>query len=432
MDYKTEEGKMLNTIVKKVPAPDPCFECSVCQSPSVSLMEECFRLSSVSLSSDYPVVKMQTDISDLVEYSTSSGTQFFLPNSIFLESTIDSYLLRYYLANAELYETPAYMESLPSTIQGSLENYFKLPVKKRRPLVDPLPIRLHGEFCYSEFAIAAKEDLLCKALYMYKNASAQSAALNYMGTFFSGSIFSNQHNYCSEKYPSSLPVFKLEDYVFYELHTRISFVIEACSALLEIQDMENYEICKSALISSLHEILCVPSILSGIFVMRQCILESIWSLEYTPYSSSIVKDIHKKPEMPTKRQVVNSAFSHVLHSWSKGSLLYSDPCNVSMEKLNLCQSNALELLSATKSPINVMEYVENPCYGPVAFCNPSHRGVKRYLDDLELLNSCSSNNKWRSKGKHWLLFQEIYQAVHKFLPIPPILPNSFQRTARFE
>ena len=420
MDSKLKEDKQFNTIVKKAPAPDPCIRCTVCQPPTASLMDECFHLSTVSSSSNSPTAKMQTDVADLVEYSTSSDSQFFLPNSFFFESTIDSYLLRYYLANAELYETTTYMESLPLTMQNSLDAYLKLPLNKRKPLVDPLPIKQHGDFCYSRFAIAAKEDLLCKALYMYKNASAQSATLNYMGTFFSGSVFSNQRNYCSEKYPHSLPAFKLEDYIFYEFHTRISFVIEACSALLEIQDTENYEICKKELISSLHEILCIPSILSGIFIMRQCILESIWSVDYTPYSRSIIEDIHTRPEIPAKQQVIHAAFSRVLRGWSKGSFLYTKPCNVSVEKLVLCQRTALVLLSAIKSPINIVEYVERPRYGPVAFCNSRHRGVKRYLDDLEVLNSCPVQNTWRSKEKHWILFQEIYQAVRETLPTPPI------------
>ena len=337
-------GLMLNIIVKKVPAPDPCFGCNVCQSPSASLMEECFRLSSVSSSSEYPVAKMQTDISDLVEYSTLSGTQFFLPNNIFLESTIDSYLLRYFLANAELYETPEYIESLPLTMQDSLENYFKLPVEKRKPLVDPLPTKLHGEFCYSQFAIAAKEDLLCKSLYMYKNATVQSATLNYMGTFFSGAIFSAQRNYCPQKYPSNLPHFKLEDYVFYEFHTRISFVIEACAALLEIRNIEDCEICKNELVSCLREFLCVPGLLSRIYIMRQCILESIWSLEFAPYSYSFVENSEKKPEILPKRQIVSSVFSRILREWGKRSLLYRVPCNVPKEKLLLCQDTVIPAL----------------------------------------------------------------------------------------
>ena len=189
---------------------------------------------------------------------------------------------------------------------------------------------------------------------------------------------------------------------------------------MEIQDTENYEICKKELISSLHEILCIPSILSGIFIMRQCILESIWSVDYTPYSRSIIEDIHTRPEIPAKQQVIHSAFSRVLRGWSKGSFLYTKPCNVSVEKLVLCQRTALVLLSAIKSPINIVEYVERPRYGPVAFCNSRHRGVKRYLDDLEVLNSCPVQNTWRSKEKHWILFQEIYQAVRETLPTPPI------------
>ena len=164
MDSKLKEDKQFNTIVKKAPAPDPCIRCTVCQPPTANLMDECFHLSTVSSSSNSPTAKMQTDVADLVEYSTSSDSQFFLPNSVFFESTIDSYLLRYYLANAELYETTTYMESLPPTMQNSLDAYLKLPFNKRKPLVDPLPIKQHGDFCYSRFAIAAKEDLLCKAL----------------------------------------------------------------------------------------------------------------------------------------------------------------------------------------------------------------------------------------------------------------------------
>ena len=62
-----------------------------------------------------------------------------------------------------------------------------------------------------------------------------------------------------------------------------------------------------------------------------------------------------------------------------------------------------------KAPIDLAEYMKNPIYGPVAFCNPRHEGVAALLNDLYAYNDTPIKKMPRRTPKQWHLFSELCQ-----------------------
>ncbi len=428
----------LNVSVKLI---SPCQLCRLQTAPAPELLENCANerlTSSRPVSNDVFVPHMQMDLADVVEYAVSGQTKLFPADADFLEKTVDTVLFHYFWVTGQLQETGP-LQYLDEAMAEKLDAQLKLPVSERKELIVPTIAITHKagsmqrSYGYHPFAFSAKADLLAKRLYQYKN---QHASLLYMGTFFSTEFFKNRLRYQEEDYPVDLPPFQLEDYIYYELQTRCSFAVETCAALLEISK-EDREICRDVLRQFYQRIFSIPFILSRITLVRQCIHEVKLVLENVQFHEKYVlyaDAYHKNPEAfkRLKFDITKNVVERILnaHVWDPHT---EDLCNVSSEDLQACQGRLHCLLERIKAPVDIVSYISEKPYGPIAFCNLRHPHVAEMLhnvfdanaDPSKIFSILSQEKSSKNPNLCHNLFQNVYNDIQSALPKrTPLAPDS--------
>ena len=434
-------GTKKNPLNVSVKLTSHCQLCRLQTAPAPDLLENCANerlTSSRPVSNDVLVPHMQMDLADRVEYTFSGQTKQFPADTDFLEKTVDTVLFRYFWTVGQLQETGP-LQYLDEAMAEKLDAQLKLPVSERKELIVPTIAITHKvgsiqrSYGYHPFAFAAKADLLAKRLYQYKN---QHASLLYMGTFFSTEFFKNRLRYQEEDYPVDLPPFQLEDYIYYELQTRCSFAVETCAALLEIPQ-EDREICRNVLRQFYRKIFSVPFILSRITLVRQCIHEAKLVLENVQFNEAYVlhADAYRKNPEELKRlkfDITANVVECILNSriWDPPT---EDLCKVSSEDLQACQGRLHCLLERIKAPVDIVSYISEKPYGPIAFCNLRHPHVAEMLhnvfevnaDPSKIFSILSQEKSSKNPNLCHNLFQNVYNDIKSVLPKGlPLTPDS--------
>ena len=109
----------------------------------------------------------------------------------------------------------------------------------------------------------------------------------------------------------------------------------------------------------------------------------------------------------------NPPSHEIFYDNGKGKLIeYNFNLQNRCETLQLCKNRLYKLIEQIHSPINLFNYMKGPIYGPIAFCNPSHKGVKSLLDELSFYHQYSSQSSI-PKSKEWLLLAQLFNSLPK-------------------
>lgn len=109
----------------------------------------------------------------------------------------------------------------------------------------------------------------------------------------------------------------------------------------------------------------------------------------------------------------NPPSHEIFYDNGKGKLIeYNFNLQNRCETLQLCKNRLYKLIEQIHSPINLFNYMKGPIYGPIAFCNPSHKGVKSLLDELSFYHQNSSQSSI-PKSKEWLLLAQLFNSLPK-------------------
>ena len=376
------------------------------------------------------VPHMQMDRADIVEYHFRGQMQRFPADVRFLENGIDTILFRYYWVTGLLQEEGA-PYPLEPTIQDKIAAQANAPKKDRKPLIE-IPIQCwDGNYGFYRFAFAGKCDRLAKEMFLNRQATRDFL---YISSFFSLEFFKGRAGYDESTYPSRLPAFQIEDYIYFELQTRCSFAVETCAALLEIPCEADREICRECLKEYYPSFFATPFILSRILLVRQCVHEAKLALDNLPFREDYVRycclnGSEARDLTAFKFRVISSTYKLILQnifSLEQKNRRMPSPslCAVPEADLRVCQEDLRRFLTGMKAPIDIVSYAVPGQRTPLAFCNPRHPHVADILKELAEACTCFSSiqnyqNQIRSKkgANRWRgLLKAVYEDIRAALP----------------
>lgn len=216
-------------------------------SPSVSELEEEERISHLSpplIHFSQPTLKMSecaTDTIRKIDRGNLVGDPF-PATPMDLTKYFDYPLLSYY---SNLSVVSSKEKVLPLVLYKWIDKQKKSTKDHRRSTLYVMPYGQKGCYFYeTDFALAAKAELLCRAMNTRKDATAVRASPSYIGRFFA--LSANREEAPDPESDRDL-TFKVEDYVYFELWTCYSFLIEAAAMLTIIPDEEIQSLCKEQL-----------------------------------------------------------------------------------------------------------------------------------------------------------------------------------------
>ena len=372
---------------------------------------------------------MQMDAADTVEYLSGGGSCRFPADAGFLENSVDTVLFRYFWVTGRLQEDDSFCP-LDSALQIKIAAQANAPKRDRKPLLE-VPVRCAGgKYGFSRFVFAGKCDRLAKALYRSRQAKRSFLC---EASFFSPVFFKGRRRLDGTAYPSPLPSFQPEDYIYCELQTRCSFAVETCAALLEIPEEADQALCRRLLRGYYAAFFATPFILSRIFLMRQCIHEARLALENFPYSADYVRrccdgNLTAQDLVAIRERAVLQAYESVLRpvfsmDTQRSGLPSEALCAASREELETCRRHLLDLLAGFRAPVDLVAHAAEQ-RSPLAFCNPRHPHVADILQELaqartnsstiqDYLNrthSTKAENRWRG------LLEAVYADIRAALP----------------
>lgn len=358
-----------------------------------------------------------------------------------LGQRFDQPILTYYSVSAELAKEQGNKKMVSLIeLEEAFERLKKQRTSSRKLPSSALPSNKKGHYYYdSDFAFAGKTEMLSQILFKRKDATKLRSSPSYMSRFIALDLATHQYEQDEKNFVLSDYSFKFEDYIFFELSTCSSFFIEATAALMSISDEEIRQICTDALIANL-DTFCLfdenhLSLLSRIAYMRLFLVRlqselSSYKLYYnSTLSSSGVSINNEIKRIITQTLIpIQSSFqrygittlcnpnppSHeIFYDNGKGKLIeYNFNLQNRCETLQLCKNRLYKLIEQIHSPINLFNYMKGPIYGPIAFCNPSHKGVKSLLDELSFYHQNSSQSSI-PKSKEWLLLAQLFNSLPK-------------------
>lgn len=372
-----------------------------------------------------------TDRSDILQYQTDPRLR---ATPYMLQRTFDYYLLSYckmqYLkSKLDLIDTGtdsfyAVHEIIESAWQDELEK----PIKRRKRI--PSVLIPNRTYHYSRFSPKAKEDLLCKYLFFPKNATAQLFSLG-TNTLFIDPI-------SLDRRPSLIALprkqhFAVDDYFFYEYFTGACLSLEITAALMECPESVR-RLILSKLQSRSERLVRSPMLLTRSAIARQYVFEAKSVIEFGKlhfYQGDIasfgnsIGNVSLDKYVDAAFQRVDQ-FSQFLYNPYESTCYYSNGTRISVSRTSpvcpfdladpddlLARSNFFkQMLSSIKQPVDVHRYVSSPKYGPLAFCNTSHKNALEILDDVIIPVSKSGEVSIpRKRSKACVLFNEVQKMV---------------------
>lgn len=388
---------------------DPCKECHVCVPPTRPFppIEEFIPLVSPPTSNRYE------DYSDAIYYRLPNGQQqITLADYRLLCSGFDRCLLNYFFLQQEC--SSKNKKNIPPSLMPQISYQLKSSQQQRKVFYYSLPEGSLRNRYYLDFAYSAKLDLLCRQLFLSKNATKKASTPQYACTFFSMDFFKlESENY----YDLKIPDFKLEDYILFERNTAISFLVEACAVLTSIRNPQIQLACTNVLKKNLNFFLESPFLLSRISLMRQFVIEAAFTIDWKKKHGfyDYMRDLPSSEDITAHME---AHAQNVLDNLPKVCATILDPsslCDADFKSKKNCRNNLFCMLKNVSAPIDLVSYVESPIYGPVAFCNPRHEGVKTLLDDIAIYNSIAFKKFPKKIPKRWSAFVDLFQSVQFYI-----------------
>lgn len=394
----------------------------------------------------YPLI--QADPTDKLCFSKEIlGKSEHRSNKMIWMSTLDRYLRQYYLLARQREENEC---------NHILLQKIMVPHQVHEEYLDYLTRRNKYPICYDiklfeqvtgktpedikfvfynipRFAGGSYLNYICHAIYTRKNADDDRY-----------SLFTDGLKFRLHGIGDFIPSFELVDYFEHEMTTGLSLSIEIASVLLEFKDdgLRNWAwnaFCEKVLPRIIHSQLFFTRNTVARHFFQQILMEEKRN-DYRWYPETTRSDTN---------EVLNRALSHTELIWSEYELIdckskdrnkkrgllrgniYANQIQVPVEQIDDALKHLWSLLSIVTQPFNLCYYGDNIANNTstnkclAAFCNPQHKHVKKYLDDL---NKCVNNwdameniekgEKYpmpRKRDKAHNIFRMVHSVVRKMI-----------------
>lgn len=355
------------------------------------------------------------------------------PTWINLAKSIDSWLLGYFYLQYDLqYGKEISVPDFYTDAVSTLLKYKDRPSKSWRLWAPDITIEGNSGDKVMKcptFALKAQLTILAQRLFQRRDASKAKYAPEHICCFYNSAMLRDLKKYDGNisdfsKIPEDISnylfpkkeKYTLEDYILFERVTACSFFIEVAGALSCVEQ-EQRDICLDVLTTeqNLGRFLSCPYLLTRIAVVRQFIYKTASLLQQYRNTEIFGETLHQ-----TKCQTAQKVLDLMLNQLSPQ---YKEPAcfkeDVECSEKERCRDLLLEKIVNTKAPIDFGEYLKNPVYGPVAFCNPRHDGVGRthsgskeypLLEDVRLFN-CLPRTPAQKQPETWKCFIKLCEAA---------------------
>lgn len=359
------------------------------------------------------------DSKDIVQYSCvqRDRPRRIISDFNILMDLVDRPLLRYFELQFMIKDRDE--EPIPEELMDEILAQVDLAESDRKYFFLPLPRSQNHVRCESRFAYAAKMDLLCRQMFLPKNAVEKMAFPEFSCTHFSPEFWVKKKSVPDIQ----LPPFELEDYMLFEYKTATSFLVETAAALDKIENNECRKACTAVVKERLFGFVEMPWILGRIAIMRQSLLHAVscinWQQMHGVYDfeadcryqgwSQNVEEI----KISLMKDAANFAFDQV---WKhvKEPAQGTFQSDETLEKLQPECDTIWKQIKSIEGPVDIAGYLADPQYGPVAFCNANHEGVSDRLCDIREFNKSVHRGFPKKANKEWKTYVELYRTVQKY------------------
>lgn len=415
------------------------------QEPAAYLLSDQF--SDIESQTDYrkyPLV--QADPEDKICFSKKIlGKYEHRSNKLIWMSTLDRYLRQYYLLarkKEEIEYDHIRMQRvrIPYYVHDEYLDYLtrrnKYPVcydiRFFEQVIGETPKDV--EFLFyniPRFAGSSYLNHICHSIYTRKNADDDRY-----------SLFSDGLKFSLQGIENFIPSFGLVDYFEHEMTTGLSLSIEIASVLLEFKDDGLRQkawvaFCEKVLPRIIHSQLFFTRNTVARHFFQQILMEQQIN-DYRWHPEGVGSDM---------KGVQNRALSHTELIWSEQEFLsynfskkktsvfrgniYPPRIKVPAEQIDEALEHLWMLLSIVTQPFNLCYYGENKVMDVkeskhlAVFCNPNHKNVQKYLDDLTELVATRDQMENLKRGEKYPMprkrdnahttFRMVHSAVRKMI-----------------
>lgn len=351
-----------------------------------------------------------------------SKARAYQPHPRLWLGTIDEYI-EYYFELAERLEALQdfdkwYVFAFPSPLEEKYLNQFKERVRARKNLnihkIRENLICIDGSaghrYKTKRLGAGAYLNYIFRVLSIRKDAKDVHTSLEYDGLKICLDAYGRESGLSPDQIDKIIPTFTIIDYYAHEILTGISLSIEITAILLELEEkLQNKDLWKEAFSvfceKALTRIVQSRYIFTRIAVARLFFLQVFWDEMVWTYRWHG----HRFWESDfDKIRTFRKALSHcdILN-------ILPDVIKCPDDEIKYSMNYIQELLYEMKEPINLFQCINTPSRRIAIFCNPQHKYVPEFINELERLSS--GNDISELPAKNMDMFRKAHTEVRKAL-----------------
>lgn len=388
-----------------------CQKCAVCTPPDRAPLYGVQTTHKYLSHMGFSNIK-DTIIYDCEENNTSSDVTRFRETSAdysLLCTSIDRCLWDYMLLQAKISDTC--LNPISLSLSDRLDVYSHKVGLSKREIYLPFPRKSVDGRLSSLFANNAYVDIICKQLFVRTDATTKVLSPQYICTFFAQTGLPEIQAKNPTQYSTlSLEPFTLEDYVYYEMVTGVSLCVETSAALSLVDNPDIRNVCLEVLKKNFPVLLMSHYLFGRIAFMRQFVMNASSQIEGTVKYHSQSESLEHSTQIDIAQKIWNS----MIYDWQCHPM-QMDCCTLNIEEgpkyIVDCKDSLISMINRIKAPVNLALYIQNPIYGPVAFCNPKHPGITPFLRDLEHYNGSTGDTH---TPEYWNPFLRLCEISRTF------------------
>lgn len=351
-----------------------------------------------------------------------SKARAYQPHPHLWLGTIDEYIECYFRLAERLEKIPGFDKwhvfIFPSSLEIKFKNQTKERIAARKNLnitaikKNLIPIGKYAEYGYKTRKLGAGAYLnyIFRVLSIRKDAKDVHTSLEYDGLKICLDAYGRESGLSPEQIDKIIPTFTIIDYFAHEMYTGISLSIEITAILLELeeklQDQKLWEEAFSVFCEkALPRIVQSRYIFTRISVARLFFLQVFWDEMVWMYRWHGHRFLESDFD---KIRTFRKALSHC-------DILNIQPENIKCpdDEIKCSMDHIQDLLYEMKEPINLFQCINTPSRRIAIFCNPQHKYVSEFINELERLSSGNDISELPSKNME--KFRKVHTEVRKAL-----------------
>ena len=351
-----------------------------------------------------------------------SKVRAYQPHPHLWLGTIDEYIEYYFRLAARLEKVPDfdewYLFTFPSTLESKFNNQTKERIAARKNLniteikKNLIPVVKYAEHRYKTRKLGAGAYLnyIFRVLSIRKDAKDVHTSLEYDGLKICLDAYGRESGLSPEQIDKIIPTFTIIDYFAHEMYTGISLSIEITAILLELEEkLQDHKLWEEAFSvfceKALPRIVQSQYIFTRIAVARLFFLQVFWDEMVRTYRWHGHRFLESDFD---KIRTFRKALSHC-------DILNIQPDNITCpdDEIKRSMNHIQDLLYEMKEPINLFQCINTPSRRIAIFCNPQHKYVPEFINELERLSS--GNDISELPAKNMNMFRKVHTEVRKAL-----------------